>query len=112
MKKNKLGITEGDQYISSGYRVDVDRCVELSGICEMSDWMIPRQMEANANLIADAFNTANKCGLLPSELLEQRDELLMYTKSLIEYINSKRAPMTTEKQLIKRLSDTINQIEQ
>ena len=84
MKKNKLGITEGDQYISSGYRVDVDRCDGLSGICEMSDWMIPRQMEANANLIADALNTANKCGLLPSELLEQRDELLYCVKALHE----------------------------
>ena len=32
--------------------------------------------EANAKLITDAGNTAQKCGLLPSELLEQRDELL------------------------------------
>lgn len=30
----------------------------------------------NAALIADAGNTAQKCGLLPSELLMQRDELL------------------------------------
>ena len=29
-----------------------------------------------AKFIADAGNTAQKCGLLPSELLEQRDELL------------------------------------
>ncbi len=40
----------------------------------------------NAKLIADAGNTANKCGLLPSELLAQRDELLsaleMITKRL------------------------------
>ena len=28
-----------------------------------------------AELIADAGNTAQKCGLLPSELLKQRDEL-------------------------------------
>ena len=34
------------------------------------------EMDANAELIADAFNTANKCGLLPSQLLEQRDELV------------------------------------
>lgn len=31
---------------------------------------------ANAELIVDAFNTSNKTGLLPSELLQQRDELL------------------------------------
>ena len=33
------------------------------------------QMHANAELICDAGNTAQKCGLLPSELLKQRDEL-------------------------------------
>ena len=31
--------------------------------------------KANAMLIADAGNTAQKCGLQPSELLQQRDEL-------------------------------------
>jgi len=28
-----------------------------------------------AKLIVDSYNTAQKCGLLPSELLKQRDEL-------------------------------------
>jgi len=31
--------------------------------------------DADAELICDAGNTAQKCGLLPSELLQQRDEL-------------------------------------
>ena len=36
----------------------------------------PREQRfADAILIADAGNTAQKCGLLPSELLQQRDEL-------------------------------------
>ncbi len=34
------------------------------------------EIEANAQLIADAGNTINKCDLMPSELLIQRDELL------------------------------------
>ncbi len=38
---------------------------------------------ANAALIADAGNVAQKCGLLPSELLKQRDELLEALKELI-----------------------------
>jgi hypothetical protein len=38
---------------------------------------------ANAKLIADAGNTANKCGLLPSELLEQRNELLEALQQLL-----------------------------
>jgi len=38
---------------------------------------------ANAALIADAGNTAQKCGLLPSELLKQRDELTKMLNSLM-----------------------------
>ena len=34
------------------------------------------EVMANIALIKDAFNTANKTGLTPSELMEQRDELL------------------------------------
>ena len=34
------------------------------------------ECRSNADLICDAGNTAQKCGLLPSELLNQRDELL------------------------------------
>ena len=37
---------------------------------------------ANALLIADAGNTAQKCGLLPSELLRQQDELRERCKQL------------------------------
>jgi len=40
--------------------------------------------EANAKLIADAGTTANKCNLLPSELLAQRDELLQLLKNCIK----------------------------
>ncbi len=42
---------------------------------------------ANAELIADAGNTIQKCGLLPSELLEQRDRLLAALKELYVTIN-------------------------
>lgn len=38
---------------------------------------------ANAILIIDAGNTAQKCGLPPSELLEQRDELLEALSGLL-----------------------------
>ena len=34
------------------------------------------ECRADAELITDAGNTAQKCGLLPSELLKQRDEML------------------------------------
>lgn len=41
---------------------------------------------ANAKLIADAGNTAIECGLLPSELLKHRNELLEACKIGLEAI--------------------------
>ncbi len=110
MKKNMLGITEGKAKVyplKNSYHVNVGFIHVASLVCVDNP-----NADSNATLIADAFNTANECQLLPSELLRQRDELIMYTKSLMEYINSTRSPMTTEKQLIERLRNTINQIEQ
>ncbi len=45
--------TKGD-WVSLGYRVDVDVADGLSGICEMSDWMGEDEMKANAALISAA----------------------------------------------------------
>ena len=45
-----------------------------------------RNWSHHARLISDAGNTAQKCGLLPSELLKQRDELLEALKEAKETI--------------------------
>ena len=45
----------------------------------------------DAELIADAGNTAQKCGLLPSELLQQRDELREALNNACNFI--KRTPL-------------------
>lgn len=80
----KLQITEGKVYVSTRRDQDGDDVF----LIENEDWNIcttftySDQDEANAQLIADAFNTANKCDMLPSELLEQRDELLKLLKSV------------------------------
>ena len=42
---------------------------------------------ANAALIADAGNTAQKCGLLPSELLKQRDDAVDKVETLVGYLS-------------------------
>lgn len=52
--------TKGE-WISSGYRVDVDVADGLSGICEMSDWMEECEMKANAKLIAAAPELLEAC---------------------------------------------------
>ena len=36
----------------------------------------PEECKANGELFADAGNTIQSCGLLPSELLKQRDEMI------------------------------------
>lgn len=46
----------------------------------------PKEVLANAQLIADAGTTANKCGKLPSELLAERDELLESLKKVDAFI--------------------------
>lgn len=64
------------------------------------------QCKANAELFLDAGNTANKCDLLPSELLIQRDELLhSLTKALNDFKNS-----TWTEETYKLIEGTIEKI--
>ena len=77
----ELGITKGEWNVGNEYyrhKVMVNNAsihiyhtaVTFDGVMITYD-----NAKANAELIADAGNTAQKCGLLPSELLQQRDEL-------------------------------------
>lgn len=58
-------------------------------ICEFPDWrgdsyerIDPKERNGNKALILNSFKTTNKCKLLPSELLAQRNELLAALKSV------------------------------
>ncbi len=65
--------------------------------------------EANAKLIADAGNTINKCGLLPSELLEQRNELLKALQELYEITNEEDVSnYSMGKRIMKQAEQAIN----
>ena len=44
-----------------------------------------RNPKANAEFVADAFNTYNITGLTPSQLLKQRDELLAVAKRFADF---------------------------
>ena len=106
MKKKELGITEGEVKIDrkGGWIETADGRL----ICECTHCNY--QSDANLVFIADAFNTANKCGLLPSELLEQNRKLLSALKDLVVYC---RENMTNQLEpLISKANETINQIEQ
>ena len=108
----ELGITKGE------WVVDFDRVPNgIGAIAEdiaivADDWDIAavfsditddgEESKANALLIADAGNTAQKCGLLPSELLQQRDELRDKYSQLLEYTSEFLKSMRTDNGELKK----------
>ena len=73
----ELGITKGEwQYeIYASYYAIQNTSGYTSNDLLLANSVGSFEAEHNADLICDAGNTAQKCGLLPSELLRQRDEL-------------------------------------
>lgn len=61
------------------------------------------ESKANAELFADAGNTIQSCGLLPSELLKQRDELRDFLRIII---SSEMTPISYRKTAKKLLEST------
>jgi len=81
----ELGITKGEwQYeIYAGYfAIQNSAGYEASDLLN-ADSVGSFEAEHNAELICDAGNTAQSCGLLPSELLRQRDELKEALKDMV-----------------------------
>ena len=73
----ELGITKGEWQFE---RYGIFFSIQIEPGYNFSDLLNGESVgfyeaEHNAELICDAGNTAQKCGLLPSELLRQRDEL-------------------------------------
>ena len=80
----ELEITKGKCFVKGNSIYITSSLVENRG-----DLMIAschnvnaRSKTANAELIADAFNTANQCNLLPSELLKENELLKNVLKEL------------------------------
>ncbi len=78
---SKLKITKGNWVaVKSLGRFDVlvnpYSPLHTTSVCSLFGSAKEDEVKGNVNIIIDAANTANKCGLLPSELLEQRDDLL------------------------------------
>jgi len=75
----ELGITRGETFAlrnqpvqSNGFYIETDSAYigEVGG-----GYLTLDQYKAIGELLIDGANTAQKCGMLPSELLRQRDEL-------------------------------------
>lgn len=75
----ELGITKGEWQFENyaGYFAIQNTNGYTPNDLLLSSYVGAFEAEHNAELICDAGNTAQKCGLLPSELLRQRDELLI-----------------------------------
>ena len=75
----ELGITKGEWRIdmADAIKIKAEDGSNIAILTHLTNFKRrdTDEVERNAMLIADAGNTAQKCGLLPSELLQQRDEL-------------------------------------
>lgn len=63
------------------------------------------EVVANAHLIADAFNTANKTGLLPSELAEQNEKLKHIIEQAAAYITPPSSMLNDAYDELKKAQD-------
>ena len=115
MKRKELGITKGEVYINDSFITEVwskdTKIASCNNGINSSIYRVKtdEEMKSNATLIADAFNTANKCGLLPSEVLEQRDALLSVLKRAYQCSGNHGKLLLP---ILDEMLDTINQIEQ
>jgi len=87
----ELGITGGDwkveKHSAGAYYGNLTAHLgnqQISTIAVFTKYPAKDIQEANARLIADAGTTANKCGLLPSEILEQ----LVECKKALQFVAS------------------------
>lgn len=85
----ELGITRGEWYWD-GDPTNYDHKNEapwlIAGGVPIITGEIEAKNKADVDLIVDAGNTSQKCGLLPSELLQQRDRCLMTLNNCRETI--------------------------
>lgn len=88
--ENRLHITAGEwEYNNNNTEdyFDIESTHRIASICAAEETEVSREEhEANAILIVDAGNTYNKCGLLPSELLKQGDELREVLENLTNWV--------------------------
>jgi len=59
----------------------------------------------NAELISDAGNTIQKCGLLPSQILSERDQLLETLNNLVIKIKLPKSAINEANELINKIQN-------
>lgn len=116
---NRLGITEGEWKIAQLNKLEIaDNGGILHIVFETEDYSneictlykSPQENTAHAKLFVDSGNTAQKCGLLPSELLEQRNELL--EACICSFKTFISIGVTMEAEIMVELNNAIKKAEQ
>ena len=88
---NKLKITTGEWVpVNYGGYYEIQNTGKYYNGDDLLDSSVTPRAEANISLCCDAGNTYQQCGLLPSELLEQRDDLLEAIYHIRQYWNRDR----------------------
>lgn len=81
-KKDDLGVPFG---LTHAYCIESEGIVVCDIICDENGL---KEAKNDAKLIADAGTTANKCGMLPSELLERYNEAIEALNIICGYGNT------------------------
>jgi len=86
----ELGITKGESVYPKAQPVARNGFYILTDTAFIGEvgggYLEIEQYKALAELFADACNTARKCGLLPSELLRQRDTIYVLAVDFISEV--------------------------
>jgi hypothetical protein len=78
--KGKVKVSQEPFVLLVTHELETSKRVET--ICQLSQrYKTDKEIQANAELISDAFNTTNESGLKPSELYKHNQELLDALKS-------------------------------
>jgi len=102
----ELGITKGETFAlrnqpvqRNGFYIETDSAYigEVGG-----GYLTLDQYKAIGELLIDGANTAQKCGLLPSELLRQRDELREKYSKLLDATSELLRSMKTDNVELKK----------
>lgn len=111
----KLKVTNGEWVATSG-TFQEEKILVASNygvICELPNSMGSEEALSNAQLIANAGTTYNKCKLLPSELLEQRDALLKALETVVicsNYEEAKRHGVNSDTHWTTLVTETLKKI--
>lgn len=113
----ELGITKGEwvadelDYVMSISTKDTDVGGDI--ICDAPEYaeISMTRWRYNAALICDAGNTAQKCGLLPSDLLKQRDELREALTELVHLHGCEQEGIGSGQPTPKQWYDAVNKAE-